>query len=79
MSRAEIHSKLTHLIREFFDLPHLVVDTSTTADQVEGWDSIAHIELIVAVEKAFAVRFTTKEVKSLSTVGDLIDLLERRA
>jgi acyl carrier protein len=45
---------------------------------VEGWDSLAHVGLIVAVEKAFAVRFTTKEVQSLRTVGDLIALLERR-
>jgi acyl carrier protein len=78
MSREEIQSKLTHVMRDFFDLPELKVDASTTAAQVEGWDSIAHVGLIVAVEKAFAVRFTTKEVKSLSTVGDLIALLERR-
>lgn len=78
MSPSEIQSKLTDVIRDFFDLPQLEISESTTAEQVEGWDSIAHVGLIVAVEKAFAVRFTTKEVKSLRTVGDLIDLLERR-
>jgi acyl carrier protein len=46
---------------------------------VEGWDSIAHVSLIVAVEKAFRVRFTTKEVKALANVGDFIRLIERRA
>jgi acyl carrier protein len=78
MSREKIQNKLTDVIRDFFDLPQLAVDPSTTAAQVEGWDSVAHVGLIVAVEKAFAVRFTTKEVKSLRTVGDLIALLDRR-
>jgi len=78
MSREKIQNELTDVIRDFFDLPQLAVDPSTTAAQVEGWDSVAHVGLIVAVEKAFAVRFTTKEVKSLRTVGDLIALLERR-
>ncbi|HXC58365.1 MAG TPA: acyl carrier protein [Steroidobacteraceae bacterium] len=66
-------------MREHFESPLLVVDASTTAEQVEGWDSVAHVGLIVAVEKAFGVRFTTKEVKSLDTVGDLLALLERRS
>lgn len=78
MSREKIQNKLTDVIRDFFDLPQLAIHESTTAAQVEGWDSVAHVGLIVAVEKAFAVRFTTKDVKSLRTVGDLIALLERR-
>jgi acyl carrier protein len=78
MSREKIQNKLTDVIRDFFELPQLAVDPSTSAAQVEGWDSLAHVGLIVAVEKAFAVRFTTKEVQSLRTVGDLIALLERR-
>jgi acyl carrier protein len=78
MSREKIQNKLTDVIRDFFELPQLAVDPSTSAAQVEGWDSLAHVGLILAVEKAFAVRFTTKEVQSLRTVGDLIALLERR-
>jgi acyl carrier protein len=78
MLQAEIHDKLAGVIRNFFELPDLAIDESTTAAQVDGWDSVAHVELIVAVEKAFAVRFTTKEVKALRTVGDLGNLLARR-
>ncbi len=78
MSRTEIEGKLTDVMRNFFELPELAVTASTTASEVEGWDSIAHVGLIVAVERAFAVRFTTKEVKSLRTVGDLFVLLEKR-
>src|SRR5262249_8564808 len=78
MLQTEIQSKLAGVIRNFFELPDLAVDESTTAAQVDGWDSIAHVGLIVAVERAFGVRFTTKEVKALRTVGDLSGLLEKR-
>ncbi len=78
MIRAEIESRLTDVMRDFFELPQLEIDPSMTASQVEGWDSIAHVGLIVAVEKTFALRFTTREVKSLQTVGDLCAVLERR-
>jgi acyl carrier protein len=79
MTYAEIHEKLTALLRDIFDAPELVVGDTTTADDVEGWDSLAHVSLIVVVERAFRLRFTTKEVKSLANVGDFIRLIERSA
>jgi acyl carrier protein len=79
MTYSQIHTKLTGIFRDVFDSPDLVVGDATVASDVSGWDSLAHVGLIVAVEKAFAVRFTTKEVKSLSNVGDFIRLIERRA
>jgi len=78
MTNQEIQERLTGVMRSVFDAPALVLGDSTTANDVEGWDSLAHIGLIVAVEKAFKVRFTTKEVKALSNVGDFIRLIERR-
>lgn len=78
MIRTEIESTLTDVMRDFFELPQLEIAPSLTAAEVEGWDSIAHVGLIVAIEKRFALRFTTKEVKSLQTVGDLCAMLERR-
>ncbi len=78
MNRTEIQSTLTAVMQDFFEIPQLSITESTSAAQVDGWDSVAHVGLIVAVEKTFAVRFTTREVKSLATVGDLITLLERR-
>jgi acyl carrier protein len=79
MTHDEIHTKLTGIFREIFDNPALAINDSTTARDVEGWDSLAHINLIVAAEKAFGVRFTTKEVKALANVGDFIRLIEKRA
>ncbi|MEI6226626.1 MAG: acyl carrier protein [Deltaproteobacteria bacterium] len=78
MNHAEIHERLTEVFRDVLDAPTLVIGDATTAKDVEGWDSIAHVSLIVAVEKAFRVRFTTKEVKALANVGDFIRLIERR-
>ncbi len=78
MSQESTQEKLMDVIREVFEQPGLAFDPALTAAQVEGWDSVAHVGLILAVEKAFAVRFTTKEVKSLQTVGDLLALLEKR-
>jgi len=78
MTNAEIHEKLTGVFRNVFDDPELTIGETTTAKDVAGWDSLAHVSLIVAVEKAFRVRFTTKEVQALANVGEFIRLIERR-
>jgi acyl carrier protein len=79
MTPIEIHQKLTDVFRDVFDDPSLEISASTTASDVEGWDSLTNINLIVAAEKAFAVSFTTKDVKALASVGDLIRLIASRA
>jgi acyl carrier protein len=79
MTRPEIHQKLALVFRDVFDNPTLEISDATTANDVEGWDSIMHVNLIVAVEKAFGVSFTTKDVKALADVGGLIQLIEKRA
>jgi acyl carrier protein len=78
MTNLEIHEKLTGIFRDVFDKPTLEISNSMTAADVDNWDSLTHINLIVAVEKAFGVRFTTKEVKNLANVGDFIDLIAKR-
>ena len=57
------------------DVKNYFISRGMTAADVQGWDSLRHIELIVAVETAFSVRFKTVEVSRLQTVGDLIDRL----
>jgi len=79
MTNEEIRRKLNGVFQQVFDAPELEVGDATTAEDVPGWDSLAHVNLVVAVEKAFSVRFTTKEVKGLANVGDMIRLIERRA
>lgn len=78
MIRSEIESKLTNVFRETFNQPALQLSPSLTADDVEGWDSLSHINLIVAVEQEFGFSFATREVRSMKNVGDLIDLIAKK-
>lgn len=66
---------LTGLFREVFDDDALVVGPETDADDVEGWDSGKMIELIVAAEARFGVKFTTREIDALANVGDFARLI----
>jgi acyl carrier protein len=75
---AEIQQKLTAVFRDIFDNPSLEISDATTANDIEEWDSITHIDLIAAVEKAFKVSFNTKDVKALANVGDFIQLIASR-
>ncbi len=65
---------LTGVFREVFDNPTLNLREEMTAADVENWDSLNHIDLIVAVERKFKIKFTTREVTGLKTVGDLAEL-----
>jgi acyl carrier protein len=65
-------------IRETFDEPSLVVEPSTTAEDVEGWDSVSNIELMVALEARFGISFRTGEIASLKNVGELADAIARK-
>ncbi len=75
MTETDILAKLTQLFRDIFDEESLVITPQTTADDVEGWDSVNHITLVVAVEQAFKVKFKTAEIESLKDVGDLVKLV----
>jgi acyl carrier protein len=70
--------KVTPVFREVFDKPELLITESTNAASVEGWDSYAHINLVVALEEAFQVSFTTKELGEMTCVGDLLRQLEQK-
>ncbi len=78
MTPDEIRLKLTTVFRDVFDDAALEISEGTTASDIPGWDSLSHVHLVFATEKAFAVSFTTKQVKALSSVGDLVRLIEAR-
>ena len=78
MTHEQIHERLTDVFRDIFDDPALQITDTTTANDVEDWDSITHINLINAVEKSFKVSFNTKDVKGLANVGDFIRLIGSR-
>lgn len=78
MTPAEIKAQLTGVFRDVFDNNTLEIFDAMTAKDVEDWDSLNHINLVVAVERSFGVRLTTREVSALEKVGDLIVLLEKK-
>jgi acyl carrier protein len=65
---------LTSVFREVFDDDELVLTPAMTADDVDGWDSLAHIRLILSVQKAFGIKFSPVEMNRLKNVGDLVAL-----
>ena len=73
MTRDEIYAKLTEIFKENLDLDEIELTDTTTADDVEGWDSLAHIGLIAAIEQEFGFRLAMKEVVNLHNVGEMVD------
>ncbi len=71
-------TKLQDIFRDFFDDEDIVLTDETTADDIDGWDSLTHVQLIVAVEKAFGVKFSTVEVMKLKNVGEFAALIQKK-
>lgn len=78
MIREEVYEKLNEVFRDVFDDDAIVVDDSTTADDIEDWDSLEHINLVVAVEKAFDIKFNMGEVNKMKNVGEMVDIILQR-
>lgn len=75
MLRQEIHSNLTTVFKDVFDDDDFTVTEELHAEDVEEWDSLSQIRIIVAVEKLFGVRFAQEEIERLNNVGDFMDLI----
>jgi acyl carrier protein len=71
----EIIAKLTPIFQEVLDDEALQISMQTTAQDVEGWDSLAHIRLVVSIEKLFLLRFSAQEVSCLENVGQMAELI----
>lgn len=75
----ETTERLQEVFRDVFDDDEIVITDETTAEDIESWDSLTHVQLIVAVEKEFAVKFSTVEVMKLKNVGEFIQLIDKKA
>lgn len=73
-----LKDRLQHVMRDLFDDDDLVVREDLTAKEVPDWDSLAHVRLIVAIEREFKVRFSASEVGDLENVGALMRLIESK-
>jgi acyl carrier protein len=79
MSTDEINRRLSEILRDVFDDDTLEARPDLTADQVDGWDSFAHIRLITTVERSFGVKFAASQISALKNVGDLSNLIASKA
>ena len=70
--------RLIPIFQDVLDNDSLAIDASTTAQDVEGWDSRAHIYLVVSIEKAFSLRFSAAEISELQNVGDMAALIVKK-
>ena len=68
----EIINKLTEIFQEVLDDESIQLTPETTAEDVEEWDSLNHIHLIVAIEKNFGVKFNSKEIQSWKNIGEMV-------
>jgi acyl carrier protein len=74
----EVKRKLNEIFQQVFDDGSIQINDDMTAKNIEGWDSLTHVNLIVGVEKRFKIAFSTKEVMSLRNVGDFLRLIEKK-
>lgn len=75
MSREEVFAKLNEVFRDVFDDNDITVTDTTTADDIEDWDSLEHINLIAAVEQEFGMKFNMGQVVSMKNVGEMADII----
>ncbi len=73
MERKEIFKKLNDIFCDVLDLDEVELSDSTCADDIEEWDSLSHIQLIVAIEKTFRIKFTSLEIMKWKNVGEMVD------
>jgi acyl carrier protein len=78
MQQQQIYAQLTTIFHETFDDDTLVLTPELTAASVAEWDSFNHINLIVAVESHFRIKFQTAELESMNSVGHLVELIEKK-
>ena len=75
MERNQILAEVQEIFRDTLDNEEIALTDATTANDLEEWDSLTHIQLIVAIEKHFRLKFTSKEILSWQNVGEMVDCI----
>jgi acyl carrier protein len=79
MEESQIYAKLSEIFADVFDEDSIQITPQLSAKDVDGWDSLTHIRLMLTVEKAFKIKFSTSEIGKLENVGDLAALIKSRS
>lgn len=75
MTQEDILSKVQNIFRDVLDEENISLTSQTTANDIEEWDSLTHIQLVVAIEKSFKIKFTSKEILSWKNVGEMVETI----
>ena len=75
MTREAVFEKLNEVFRDVFEDDEITVEDSTTAADVDGWDSLEHINLINAIEQEFDIKFNMGQIVSMKNVGEMADII----
>jgi acyl carrier protein len=75
VTEQEVYAGLTEIVRDLFGDDTIVLSAATTAHDVDGWDSFNHLNIIAAAEMRFGVKFRTKEIEKLTSIGEMVALI----
>jgi acyl carrier protein len=78
MTREQVYQTLTTLFQDVFDDDEVTIADETTANDVEGWDSLTHVNLMISIEQRFGIKFKTSEMAHLTNVGELVNLIAEK-
>jgi acyl carrier protein len=78
MNTKEILNRVNEIFIDVLDNEEIVLNENTNANDIDEWDSLTHIQLIVAIEKAFKTKFTSMEIQSWKNVGQMCDAIEKK-
>ena len=74
----EVHDRLTNVFKDVFDDENIVINKDTVASDIDGWDSLEHINLICAIEDEFNIKFSMGETVSLKNVGEMEEMIIKK-
>ena len=78
MEKNDILKQVQDIFRDILDDENIILSDASTAEDIEDWDSLTHIQLIKAIEKNFSIRFTSREILSWNNVGEMLDCIKSK-
>jgi len=78
MDETDIYAALTYIFQKLFERNDIVLQAGTTAADIEGWDSFRHVEIVLAVQRHFGMKFSAKQLDGLECVGDMVRIIDAR-
>ena len=78
MEREDILKRVEQIFREELGQDDIVLNNETTAEDVDGWDSLSHVQLVAVMEDAFGIEFSSREILSWDNIGDLVDCISKK-